>query len=128
MNLTRRLSRTDSTPAIAIFGNLTSLAASAALLPFGWTAPADNDLWVFAAMGLIGGCGTYLLTLAYRYADAAVIAPFDYIALVWAVVLGWLIWRDLPDVTTWIGVAVVIASGLYILHRETAALRAGKKT
>ena len=119
MNLTRKLSRTDSTPAIAIYGNLTGLLISLALLPLGWITPTADDLWVFAAMGLIGGCSTYVLTQAYRFATPSVIAPFDYIALIWAVALGWLVWRDLPDLTTWAGVAVVIASGLYILHRET---------
>lgn len=127
MNATRRLSRTDATPAIAIYGNLTALFLSLAMLPFGWVTPAGPDLWVFAAMGLIGGCSTYLLTLAYRFAAASVIAPFDYIALVWAVVLGWLIWRELPDLATWIGVAVLISSGLYILHRETAGARRAKR-
>ncbi len=119
MTATRRLGRTDTTPAIAIYGNLIALALSLALLPFGWVTPAGSDLWIFAAMGLVGGCSTYLLTQAYRFATPSVIAPFDYIALIWAVALGWLVWRELPDAATWTGVAVVIASGLYILHRET---------
>ena len=119
MNLTRKLSRTDSTPAIAIYGNLVGLLLSLGLLPLGWVTPTGADLWVFAAMGLIGGGSTYLLTQAYRFATPSVIAPFDYIALVWAVALGWLVWHELPSLTTWTGVAVVIASGLYILHRET---------
>lgn len=125
MNVTRRLSRTDTTPAIAIYGNLTGLALSLALLPFGWVTPDGSDISVFAALGLLAGCTTYLLSQAYRFAPSSVIAPFDYIALIWAVALGWLIWDELPDGATWTGVAVVIASGLYILYRETRVARTG---
>jgi len=119
MNFTRRLSRSDTTPGIAVWGNLTSLFLSSLLLPFAWISPQGYDIWLFVAMGLTGGCSAYVLTLAYRYAAAAVIAPFDYVALIWAVGLGWLVWRELPDAWTWAGVAVLVASGLYILHRET---------
>jgi drug/metabolite transporter (DMT)-like permease len=74
-------------------------------------------------LGLIGGIGMYFMTQAYRYAAAAVIAPFDYTALVWGTLIGWLVWQELPGAHVWLGAAVVIASGLYIIHRETRARR-----
>jgi drug/metabolite transporter (DMT)-like permease len=60
-----------------------------------------------------------LITQGYRHAPAAVIAPFDYSALLWAVIFGWVIWQDVPGPNVWIGSAILIASGLYILYRET---------
>jgi drug/metabolite transporter (DMT)-like permease len=123
MIATRRLSRTDGLAAIAIFGNLTTIVASSALLAFGWKTPALADLWAFAIMGLLGGSITFFLTLAYRLAPAAVVAPFDYTALVWATIIGWLVWREVPDRFVWLGAAVIIASGLYILYRETRGSR-----
>ena len=123
MIATRRLSRTDGLAAIAIFGNLTTIVASSTLLAFGWKTPALADLWAFVVMGLLGGSITFFLTLAYRLAPAALVAPFDYTALVWATIIGWLVWREVPDRFVWLGAAVIIASGLYILYRETRGAR-----
>lgn len=119
MIVTRRLSRDDGIAAIAILGNLTTIVASAGLLAFGWVPPAAGDLWAFAAMGLIGGALTILLIQAYRLAPAAVVAPFDYSALIWAAAIGWLFWREVPGGFVWLGAAIIITSGLYILFRES---------
>ena len=102
-----------------IFGNLTTIAASSGLLAFGWKTPALGDLWAFVIMGLLGGSITFFLTQAYRLAPAAVVAPFDYTTLVWVAAIGWLVWREVPDSFVWLGAAIIIASGLYILYRET---------
>jgi drug/metabolite transporter (DMT)-like permease len=119
MIATRRLSRSDGVAAIVIFGNLTTIAASSGLLAFGWKTPALGDLWAFVIMGLLGGSITFFLTQAYRLAPAAVVAPFDYTTLVWVAAIGWLVWREVPDSFVWLGAAIIIASGLYILYRET---------
>jgi drug/metabolite transporter (DMT)-like permease len=126
MIATRRLSRTDGIAAIAIFGNLTTIVASSTLLTFGWKTPDLADLWAFVIMGLLGGSITFFMTLAYRLAPAAVVAPFDYTALVWAAAIGWLVWREVPDGFVWLGAAIIIASGLYILHRETRGVKQKK--
>ena len=68
--------------------------------------------------GLIGGVGQLLLTEAMRVAPVGVVAPFDYIQLIWATGLGFLIWGELPQAATLVGAFVVAASGVYILHRE----------
>src|SRR3546814_18262714 len=60
-----------------------------------------------------------LSTQGYRYAPAAVVAPFDYSVLVWGVILGWGLWQEVPAPNVWVGAAILTASGLYILHRET---------
>ncbi len=119
MLVTRRLARSDSTPAIMLSGICVALAVSSLALPFDWRTPVGADIWLFVLLGLVGGTGMYFMTQAYRYAPAAVIAPFDYTALLWATLFGWLVWHELPDTNVWFGAAIVIASGLYIVYRET---------
>ena len=127
MLVTRRLARTDATPSILLYTTGLSLVVSAALLPFGWRTPTGDDLKIFVLLGLIAGTGNYFMTQAYRHAPAAVIAPFDYTALIWGTIIGWLIWHELPGPHVWLGVAILAASGLYIIHRETRLGRAQKK-
>ncbi len=117
--VTRRLVRSESTSATLFYSNTISLLVGALLLPFGWTTPVGPDLMIFVVMGLVGGCGSYFMVLAYRNAPVAVLAPFDYTTLILGTLLGWLIWRELPDATVFLGAAVVVASGLYIIRRET---------
>jgi len=116
--VTRRLTRSESTSAIIFYTNGIALAVGAALLPFGWRTPTGEDLIIFVVMGLIGGCGSYLIAMAYRNAPAAVLAPFDYTTLLVGTALGWLIWRELPDTMVWLGATIVVACGLYIIRRE----------
>lgn len=123
MLVTRRLARSDTTPAIMLSGICISLVVSGLALPFGWRTPLGLDFWLFVLLGLVGGIGMYFMTQAYRHAPAAVIAPFDYTALIWGTVFGWLVWQELPGANVWLGAAVVIASGLYIIHRETRVRR-----
>ncbi len=84
----------------------------------GWATPDLTDLALMMACGVIAGLGLVLLTQAYRVAPANVVAPFEYTALIWGVLYGWLIWGDLPRPTTWLGAAVVIGAGLVVLYRE----------
>jgi len=70
------------------------------------------------ALGLFGGVGQLFLTSSLRFAPVAVVVPFDYTQLLWAVLLGWAFWNTHPAATTWIGAAVIVASGLYTLYRE----------
>lgn len=119
MLMTRRLARSETTPAILFTSAILALLVSVSLLPFGWRTPRAEDLSIFVLMGLIGGAGRYFMAQAYRFAPAAVVAPFDYSALIWGTLIGWLIWRELPDATVWLGTAILVASGLYIIHRET---------
>ncbi len=123
MITTRLLARTDGNAAI-VFWNAVMVAAVTGLsLPFSWVTPSWADLAVFALMGLLGGVSIYLITLAFRHAPAAVIAPFDYSTLLWSAGIGWLIWRELPDSWVWAGAALLVGSGLYVLHRETRLAR-----
>lgn len=84
----------------------------------GWTVPDMLTLGLLVLTGLVGGLGQLLLTEALRAAPVGVVAPFDYTQLVWAALLGLAIWGELPRASTLLGAAVVVASGVYILHRE----------
>lgn len=77
-------------------------------------------------VGLLGGSAQLLMTQALRIAPAAVLAPFDYTGLVFSVVYGFSFWGEVPDWVLLFGAAIVVASGLYILHRETLRKREGK--
>ena len=123
MLITRRLTRTETNAAILFYSTTGATLANGLLLPFFWITPTTGDLGLFAGLGLIAGIGSFFMVLAYRHAPAAVVAPFDYTALLWATLIGWLVWRELPDTPVWIGAFVVVASGLYIIHRETGSRR-----
>ncbi len=90
---------------------------------FVWVPIRPEDLWLFVAIALFGTAGMTMMTQAFRVAPAAMVAPFDYTALIWASLLGWLIWAERPDLFTWIGAAIIILSGMIIVLREGRAGR-----
>lgn len=91
---------------------------SVAFLLRGWVTPTAFDLSLMMATGVVAALGLTLLTQAYRIAEASVVTPFEYTAMVWSVIYGWIIWQDWPRVLDWIGIAIIIGSGLYILWRD----------
>jgi drug/metabolite transporter (DMT)-like permease len=121
----RQLGATEPGPTIVFYFTLAATLVGAAGLPFVWTRPSPDLLLILVACGLTGGVGQLLLTQAFRLAPAAIVAPFDYAALLWAGVLGYAIWSETPSAATLGGGGVVVASGLYILWRETRLRDAG---
>jgi drug/metabolite transporter (DMT)-like permease len=93
-------------------------------VPFFWKTPDVEGWLLMAAMGLLGGLGHFTLIKAFEAAPAPVITPFGYSSIVWATLLGLAIFGDLPDLPTFAGAAIIIASGLYVFHRERRAERA----
>ena len=79
---------------------------------------AHNALLI--AVGLIGGLAQITVTKAFSLADIAVVIPFEYTAMIWGALFGYLIWAEVPGNNIWVGVAIVTASGLFILYREAA--------
>ena len=118
MILVRKLARTETNTAIVFYFTLTCTLVSAAFLPFQWVTPSWPDLGLLMAVGIVGGLAQITVTLAFRYADVAVVMPFEYTAMIWAVALGFVIWGEIPGLNIWVGVTIVMASGLYILFRE----------
>jgi drug/metabolite transporter (DMT)-like permease len=114
----RQIGRTESTPTIVLWFTLFSIAATGLLLPF-FGAAHDGRTWaILIALGLAGGVGQLFLTSSLRFAPVAAVVPFDYSQLLWAVLLGWAFWGTQPAAATWIGAAIIVASGLYTLYRE----------
>lgn len=115
----RRYGPTERPDASATMATIVGTVAAAPLLPFEWVTPAGGWHWLlFAGMGVMAGVGHYFLTIAYSQAPAAVVAPFNYVQLVGAALLGYVVFGDIPDLWSWVGAGVIVCSGLYIGHRE----------
>ena len=121
--LTRRMTRTETNVAMVAYSTLGAGLASLPFLAFVWRVPAGEDMGLFALLGIVGGISAYIVVVAYRNAPVAVLAPFEYTALVWGVLFGWLIWNEQPAPPVWAGAALVCASGLYITRRESQERR-----
>lgn len=114
----RVLARTDSTQAIT-FWLLALMALGAGMLAAPhWATLRAEHLWIVIAIGVVGALGQYAITEAFRVGEASLIAPLEYTALVWGVGLDLLLWGVLPDAVTWLGAAIIMVSGLYLLQRE----------
>lgn len=116
--LTRRLSYAAPPLVTLALTSLVGLAATSAVLPWFWVTPTPPQLAAMAAMGAIGAAGHYLMIRAYERAPAALLAPFGYGEIVTATIIGYLWFGDFPDGPTWAGLAILVASGVYISVRE----------
>jgi len=118
MILTRRLGSTESAGAMTFYSALVFLAVGLVAAPFTWIQPTPIGLLQMAATGLLAGSAQYCLTEAFRIAPPSVVAPFEYTSLIWAILFGFLVWGDVPTTLVLVGAAVVIISGIYVLHDE----------
>ncbi len=119
MITTRAFKSTESTASLMLYPQLGMSLTGIVFAPLLWVTPSLADLGLFALAGLFGSVGVMCLTHAFRLGPAAVISPFEYSALIWATLLGFLLWGELPDKYTLVGAGIVISSGLYIIYRET---------
>src|SRR5882724_12180156 len=123
----RRYGQTERPDASATVATIVGTVAASPFVPFEWVMPTWGlDLGLFVGMGVMAGTGHYFLTIAYSQAPAAIVSPFNYTQLIGAAILGYLVFHDLPDRWTWVGAAVIIASGLYIGYRERVRYRLSK--
>ena len=114
----RVLARTDSTQATTFWLlALMALGAGGLALP-GWVPLRAEDVWLIAGIGVAGALGQYTITEAFRTGEASLVAPLEYSALVWGVLLDLSLWGVLPDGLTWLGAAIIVGSGLYLIRRE----------
>lgn len=86
-----------------------------------WRKPDTTGWLLLCALGLVGSLGHYILTKAFQYAPASTLQPFHYIVQLWATVIGYTVFGDLPDLWTVLGAAVIASSGLYAFYREKQA-------
>jgi len=123
----RRLVHTESTSAIVFYFSLTATVLSLITLPLGWLFPVTAlawtvpPWWVFGLIigaGLIGGVAQIMVTSSYRFGTASMLAPFDYASMIFATLIGWVAFGEVPTATILIGAALVIAGGVLIIWRE----------
>jgi drug/metabolite transporter (DMT)-like permease len=115
---TRRLTQTETTSSIVFYFSLVCALAGASTLPFAWHSPTARELTALIALGILGGLAHIFLTESYRFAAASVVAPFDYSAILWALLLGYWLFGELPDTLVYVGASIVAGAGLYVIWRE----------
>ena len=120
----RRYGQTERPDASATVATIVGTVAATPFVPFDWVAPLSTwHALLFVGMGIMAGTGHYFLTIAYSQAPAAVVSPFNYTQLIGSAILGYAVFHDFPDFWTWVGAAVIVASGLYIGYRERVRYR-----
>src|SRR5262245_20591116 len=130
----RKLTGTEGSGSIVFYFTLFATLAGLATAPLGrfdpefaWVWPSGGEWLIVMAIGLMGGSAQILMTIAYRSAPVSVVAPFDYMALVYGFILGFIFFAEIPDGYLIVGGATVVASGIYIVHRETVVARQRRK-
>lgn len=116
---TRWIDRSESVWTMMFYVVLFPMLFSGVAVSVQWQTPALSHLPIIAAQAVFGTLGMTLISQSFRLAPAAIVAPFDYTALIWASLLGWLLWGEIPVIWTYAGAAVIVASGIYIVFRET---------
>lgn len=94
------------------------IGAELQLEPLVPTWPTPTEWALLALLGLIATSGHYLVVMAFHRASVAILAPFQYLEIISATTLGLIIFGDFPDPLTWVGIAVIVGSGLYVFYRE----------
>lgn len=122
----RQLSTTEPSHTILFYYSVSVLIATGAMLPWQWVTPPLADLSIFLLVGVAGSFGQFFLNQAFRYGEISFLAPIEYTALLWAILFGFLLWGEVPSWSVLGGAALVVASSLYIVHRETALARRGR--
>jgi len=115
---TRRLTTSETTSAIVFYFSLICSVAGLVTLPFGWLPVSPLEALTLVMIGVIGGMSHLLLTESYRHAPASVVAPFDYTAMIWAFLFGYFVFGELPTVYVYVGGAIVVSCGLFVVWRE----------
>lgn len=114
----RKLVQTEQTSAIVFYFSITSTGLSLLTLPFGWVMPTPPEFGLLIGAGLLGGLAQIFLTSAYRFADASVVAPFDYASMIFALGIGYFFFGEVPTQQMLFGASLVILAGVLIIWRE----------
>jgi drug/metabolite transporter (DMT)-like permease len=124
---TRRLTQSETTSSIVFYFSLFCSLAGLVTLPFGWISPTGGEFAALIAIGLLGGTAHIFLTESYRYASASTVAPFDYTAMIWALILGYAMFGETPTPMIVVGSAIIAAAGLFVIWRERQLALARKR-
>ena len=114
----RKLSTTEPIWLISIFFTITISIAGLATIPMGWVMPNFQDFILLALIGVTGGSANLFLTQSYKLSEVSLVAPLKYLALIFAIIFGYLIWNEIPTIKTLIGASLVILASLIIFKRE----------
>lgn len=114
----RRYAAREHLWAMLFYMTCVPLVVTAVTLPWVWQTPEPWHWLGFFASGVLGVTATAFITLAFRFAPAAIAAPFDYTAMLWAVLLGWWFWGEMPDMWVWVGSALIMGSGLAVAYHD----------
>jgi len=115
----RHLGRIDDPVCITFYFTVTGVLVSLlGIFIQGWQQPPLTDLALLFLVGLFGGMAQYLMTLAYRHLAVGILAPLKYLTIAFGGSIGYLVWGEIPDLQSIIGICVIVAAGLYTLHRE----------
>lgn len=114
----RLVSRTDSSESMILSMMVFMSLGGGLLAAPQWVPLAPADAGLLLALALTGFVGQLAITEAFRHGQASAVAPFEYTALAWGVALDWLVWQTLPAAHTWLGAAIIVGSGLYLVRRE----------
>ena len=116
--MTRMMSGRDHAITTMTYSSIVGVCILSALVPFVWVAPSWHDILFGIFIGLASTAGQWIVVLAFRYADASVLAPFSYTQLLWVSILGFVVFGEVPDIWTVTGAVFIVGSGLYTAHRE----------
>jgi drug/metabolite transporter (DMT)-like permease len=116
--MTRMMSGRERAITTMTYSAIVGVCIVSALVPLVWVTPSWHDILFGILIGVASTAGQWIVVLAFRYADASVLAPFQYTQLLWVSILGFMIFGELPDAWTVTGAAIIVASGLYTAHRE----------
>jgi S-adenosylmethionine uptake transporter len=126
--VSRALAATDRTATTITYTAIASVVLLTAPLPFFWKAPeAGWELALLVGMAACAALGELMVIRALEIAQAIVVAPVHYSLIIWGTFYGWLVFDQLPDRWTWLGAAIIVATGLYIMHREWMLARSGAR-
>jgi drug/metabolite transporter (DMT)-like permease len=116
--VTRQVARHDDTRVSLVYVSLVGAIIATPELALGWVTPVGWDWALFVGLGASGALGHFLLIGAFKHAPASTLAPFSYVQIVWSTMMGYLVFSNVPDLMTFLGAAIIIASGVYLVLRE----------
>lgn len=125
--ISRALSDTDKTGTTIVYTALVGSAILTVPLVFVWQTPTPREVVILTGIAILAGVAEVAVIKALELAMAVVVAPVQYSLMIWGTFYGWLVFDQLPDGWTWLGAAIIIATGLYTLHRENLATRRRRK-
>lgn len=122
------LSKTESSPTLVSYQGLFLLPFTCTAALTVWVWPTWEQVAIMAGIGLLGTIGHLLFAQSFKYADASALLPLDFTRLIWASILGYIVWSEVPDLWAWIGGSIIFASATYIAYRENQVARQARRT